>query len=95
MSSSTVGLITVVMAIVNAIASVVLRDTFPVGAGEGVGTTLQRGGLVGRVLYTRLLVGRQLQAIRTATHPLGVRHREAEMAAVSIRVSIPIAEVGT
>lgn len=95
MSSSTVGLIAVVVAIINAIASVVLRDTFPAGAGEGIGTALQRRGLVGRVLYTRLLAGRQLHAIRTATHPLRVRRREAEMAAVSIRISIPIAEVGT
>ena len=57
------------MAIINTIASVAVWDTFAVATGEGVGSTLQCGGLVGRVVHTRLLVGQQLHAIRTATHP--------------------------
>lgn len=83
------------MAIVNTIASVVVGDTFSVGARKRVGSTLERGGLVGRVFHTRLLVGRQLHAIRAATDPLGVWRREAEVAAVPIRVGLPVAEVGT
>lgn len=93
--NSAADFIAVVMAIVNAVTSVVVRDTFPVGTGERVGTALQRGGLVGRVLYTRLLIERQLHAIRTATHSLGVRRREAEMAAVPVGVGLPVTEVGT
>lgn len=67
--NSTVEFVTVVMAIINTIASVAVWDTFAVATGEGVGSTLQCGGLVGRVVHTRLLVGQQLHAIRTATHP--------------------------
>lgn len=68
--NSTVDFVTVVMAVVNTIASVAVWDAFAVATGEGVGSALQRGGLVGRVLHTCLLVGQQLHAIRTATHPL-------------------------
>lgn len=93
--NSTVHFVTVVMAVVNTVASVAVWDTFAVATGEGVGSALQCGGLVGRVLHTCLLVWRQLHAIRAATHPLGVWGREAEVAAVSVRVGLPVAEVGT
>lgn len=58
------------MAVVNTIASVAVWDTFAVATGEGVGSALQCGGLIGGVLHTCLLVGRQLHAIWAATHPL-------------------------
>lgn len=58
------------MAVVNTVASVAVWDTFAVATGEGVGSTLQCGGLTGRVIYTGLVVGRQLHAIRAATHSL-------------------------
>lgn len=68
--NSTVDFVTVVMAVINTVASVAVWDTFAVATGEGVGSTLQCGGLIGWVFNTRLLVGQQLHAIRTATHPL-------------------------
>lgn len=55
--NSTIDFVTVVMAVVNTIASVAVWDTFAVATGEGVGSALQRGGLVGRVFYTCLMVG--------------------------------------
>ena len=93
--SSAVRFVAVVMAIVGAVASVAVGDALPVGAGEGVGSALQRGRLAGRVVHARLLVGRQLHAVRTAAHTLGVRRRETEMAAVSVGVDLPVAGVGT
>lgn len=83
------------MAVINTIASVAIWYAFAVATGEGVGSTLQRGGLTGRVFHTCLLVGQKLHAIRTATHPLRVWGREAEVAAVSIRICLPVAEIGT
>lgn len=68
--NSTVDFVTVVMAVVNTIASVAVWDTFAVATGEGVGSALQRGGLIGRVFHTCLVVGQQLHAIWTTTHPL-------------------------
>lgn len=68
--NSTVNFVTVVMAVINTVASVAVWDTFAVATGEGVGSTLQRGGFIGRVFHTCLVVGQQLHAIRTATHPL-------------------------
>lgn len=68
--NSTVDFVSVVMAVINTIASVAVWDTFAVATGEGVGAALQCGGLAGRVLHARLLVGRQLHAIWAATHPL-------------------------
>lgn len=58
------------MAVVNTVASVAAWDAFAVAAGEGIGSALQCRGLVGRVFHARLLVGQQLHAVRTATHPL-------------------------
>lgn len=66
----TVGFIAVVMTVINTIASVAVRNTFAVATGERVGSALHRGGLVGRVLNTSLLVWRQLHAVRAATHSL-------------------------
>lgn len=83
------------MAVINTIASVAVWDTFAVATGEGVGSALQCGGLVGRVIHTRLLVGHQLHAIGAAAHPLRVWGREAEVAAVAIGIRWPVAEVGT
>lgn len=93
--NSTVGFITVVMAIINTIASVAVWDTFAIATGEGVGSTLQSRGLVGSVFHTSLLVGLQLHAIRTTTDPLRVGGWKAEVAAVSVRIRWPAAEVGT
>lgn len=93
--NSTVDFVTVVMAVVHTIASVAVWDTFAVAAGERIGSALQCRGLVGRVFHTRLLVGQQLHAIWAATHPLRVGGWKAEMAAVSIRIGLPAAEVGT
>lgn len=83
------------MAVVNTIASVAVWDTFAVATGEGVGSALQRGGFIGRVFNTCLLIGHQLHAVRTAAHPLRIWGWEAEVAAVSIGIHWPIAEVGT
>lgn len=83
------------MAVVNTVASVAVWDTFAVATGEGVGSALQRGGLVGRVLHARLLVGHQLHAVGTAAHPLRVGGREAEVTAVPVGIRQPVAEVGT
>lgn len=83
------------MAVVDTITSVAVWDTFAVATGEGVGSTLQCGGFTGRVFNTCLLVGQQLHAIRAATHPLRVWCWEAEVAAVSIRIRRPVAEVVT
>lgn len=68
--NSTIDFVTVVMAVVNTIASVAVWDTFAVATGEGIGSTLQCGGLIGRVFHTCPLVRQQLHAIWTATHPL-------------------------
>ena len=87
--------VTVVMAVINTIASVAVWDTFAVATGERIGSTLQRGGLAGRVLNTRLLIGRQLHAVWATTHPLRDWGWEAEVTAVSIRICLPVAEVGT
>lgn len=83
------------MAIINTIASVAVWDAFAVATGERVGPALQCGGLIGKVLHTSPLVWRQLHAIWAATHPLRVWGWEAEVAAVSIRIRRPVAEVGT
>lgn len=93
--NSTVDFITVVMAVVNTVTSVTVRHTFAIATGEGVGSTLQCGGLIGRVLHTCPLVWGQLHAIRTATNPLRVWGWEAEVAAVSIRICLSVALVGT
>lgn len=83
------------MAVVNTIASVAVWDTFAVATGEGVGSALQCGGLIGRVLHTCPLVGRQFHAIWAAAHPLRVWGWETKVAAISIRICLPVAEVGT
>lgn len=83
------------MAVVNTIASVAVWDAFAVATGERVGSTLQCGRLIVRVLHTSPLVGRQFHAIRAAAHPLRVRGWEAEVAAVSVGIHRPVAEVGT
>lgn len=83
------------MAVVNTIASVAAWNTFAVATGEGVGAALQRGGLIGRVLYARLLVGHQFHAVGAAADPLRVGCREAEVTAVPVGVGQPVAEVGT
>lgn len=83
------------MAVVDAVASVAVGDAFAVATRKGIGAALQRGGLIGGVFNTRLLVGQQLHAIRTATHPLGVWDWKAEVAAVSVRVCQSVAEVET
>lgn len=83
------------MAVVNTITSVAVWDTFAIGTGEGVGSALQRGGFTGWIFNTCLLVGQQLHAVWAATHPLRVWRWEAEVAAVSIRIRRPVAEVVT
>lgn len=83
------------MAIIHAITLVVLRNTLSVGAGEGIDSTLQGWGLIGGVLHTGLLVRSQLHAIRAATHPLEVGHRETKVAAVSIGISCSVTIVST
>lgn len=93
--SSTVGLITVVIAVVYTITLVAGRDTLPIGAGERVGATLQCGWLVGWIIQAGLLIECKLHAVRAATHTLGVRCRKTEVTAVSIRICWPVAEVGT
>lgn len=92
---STVDFVTVVMAVINTVASVAVWDTFAVATGEGVGSALQRGRLIGRVLDARLLVGHQLHAVGATAHPLRVRRREAEVTAVAVGIGQPVAEVGT
>lgn len=92
---STAGFVALVVAVIHAITAVAVGDTSPVGAGERVGAALQRGGLIGGVVHTRLLVGGQLHAVRTATHPLGVWGWETEMTAVPIRVGWSVAEIAT
>lgn len=87
--------VSVVMAIINTITSVGVWDTFAIATGEGVGSTLHCWGLVGGVLDTRLLVWRQLHAVRAATHSLRVWSWEAEVAAVAVRICLPVAEVST
>lgn len=82
------------MAVINTIASVAAWDTFAVATGEGVGAALQRGGLTGRVLHARLLIGHQLHAVGAAAHPLRVGGREAEVTAVPVGIGQPVAEVG-
>lgn len=83
------------MAVINTVTSVAVWDTFAVAAREGIGPTLQCGGLVGRIVNTRLMVGQQLHAVWTATHPLRVWDWKAEVATVSIRIGQSVAEVET
>lgn len=92
---SAASLVALVIAVIHAITAVAVGDTSPVGAGERVGAALQRGGLVGGVVHARLLVGGQLHAVWTATHPLRVWGRETEMTAVPIRVGLSVAEITT
>lgn len=87
--------VAVVMAIINTVTSVGVWDTFSIATRKGIGSALERGRLVGRILNTCPLVGQQLHAIRAATHPLGVWDWKAEVAAVSIRVCQSVAEVET
>lgn len=84
--SSTVGLVTVVIAVVYTVTLVAGRDTLPIGAGERVGATLQCGWLTGWIIQAGLLIGCKLHAVRAATHTLGVWCRKAEVTAVSIRI---------
>lgn len=93
--NSTADFVTVVMAVIDTVTSVAVWDTFSIATGEGIGSTLQCRGFIGRVFHTRLLIGQQLHAIRTPTHPLWVWGREAEVAAVSVWICLPVAEVGT
>ena len=93
--NATAGLVAVVVAIVHAVAPVPAGHASAVEAGEGVGAALHRGGLVGGVVQARLLVGRQLHPVGTATHTARVRCREAEVAAVPVGVGGSVAEVGT
>ena len=83
------------MTVIKAITSVTYGHTFAVAAGEGVDSTLNCWGLIGRVLHTVPLVRCQLHAIWAATYPLEHWHREAEVAAVAIWICLPVAEVGT
>lgn len=92
---SAMEFISVVVAVINAVTFEAVWDTFAVATREGVGSALHCRGLVGGVLHTRLLVWRQLHAIGAATHSLGVWSREAEVAAVSVGICLPVAEVGT
>lgn len=91
--NSAVDLIAVVMTVVHPVALVGLRNTLPVGAGEGVRAALESRRLIGRIVHARLLIGFQLHAVRTAAHPLRIRRRETEVTAVSVRIGLPAAEI--
>lgn len=79
-------LVTVVMAIVHSITAEETGHTLAIVAGKGEGATLLCGWLSGWVSLTSHLIPLKLHSIGTAAHPLEVRDREAEMAAVAVGV---------
>lgn len=79
-------LVTVVMAIVHSITAEETGHTLAIVAGKGEGATLLCGWLSGWVSFTSHLIPLKLHSIGTAAHPLEVRDREAEMAAVAVGV---------
>lgn len=86
-------LITVIMTVIKPITAVEAGNTFAIVTGEGKSATLLRGWFVDWVSLTGQVIGSQPHPVRAATHPLEIGHREAEVAAVAIRVRGLIAEV--
>lgn len=77
-------LVTVIMAVVNPVTAEEAGHTFAIVAGKGKGATLLCGGFMGRVPLTCHVIGSQFHPVGAPTHPLEIRHWEAEVAAVAI-----------
>lgn len=88
-------LIAVIMTVINPITAVVTGHTPAIVTGEGKGATLGQVGFMGRVIQARQVIGVQAHSIGAAAHPLEIRHWEAEVAAVAIRMGGSITVVRT
>lgn len=82
----TLSLITVIKTVIKAITAILKGHASAVVTGEGKRATLLHGRLLGCALHTRQTVGSQTHSMGAATHPLGIRHWEAEVTAVAIWV---------
>lgn len=82
----TLGLVTVIKTVVKAVTAIRKGHASAVVTGEGQPATLLHGRLLGRALHTRHMVGSQPHPTGAATHPLGIRHWEAEVTAVAVWV---------
>lgn len=88
-------LITVIMTVIYSVTAVVTGHASAVATRKGKGATLLHGWFTGRVFLACQVIRSQTHPIGATTHPLEIRHWEAEVAAVSIRMCGSITVVRT
>lgn len=88
-------LIAVIVTVIYSITAVVTGHTPAVATGKGKGAALLHGRFTGWVFLACQVIGSQTHSIRATTYPLEIWHREAEVAAVTIRMCGSITVVRT
>lgn len=85
----TLSLITVIKTVIESITAILKGHASAVVTGEGKSATLLHRRLSGGILHTSQMIRSQTHSIGATTHPLGIRHWKAEVAAVAVWIGGP------